>query len=164
MALPTIYFDTGGNAANSGSRDSAGALVTGTAATVVGLVVTLDGSPDLSGVATDGSDTIRLADSSNSNQKIFKITAVDDALNTVTVDVAPTGIVSSAWRIGGQLVYSSADWEGAAAAGWIFTFNNSPASKSGASFITCRVPGDSATGFIKVVGKTGVRPKLTITD
>lgn len=164
--MGTLYVDTGGNAANSGCTDSASPLLTGTAATVAGSVVSLDGSPDLSGLITSGptQSSIRLADATNSNQKIFWITAVDNGAKTVTVSVAPTGVTSSAWRIGGQLVYASADLEGALRGGDEVVFNNSPASKSGAAFFTQRAAGATNTGLVKLRGKTGVRPVLTITD
>lgn len=164
MALPTIYVKTTGSATNSGSSDQDAANLSGAAATVAAAVVSLDGSPDLSGVATDGSATIHLNDASNSNQKIFKITAVDDVLKTVTVSVAPTGVVSSAWAIGGRFVYTPASIEGALAPGWTMEFGDTPASRSGAAFLTARTSGDGTSGYVKIIGKTGVRPKLTITD
>lgn len=168
MALPTIYIDTGGNTANSGSRNSASPLHSGSAATVSGSVVTLDGSPDLSNVAADGSDTIRITDATNTNIKIFKITAVDNALKTVTVSVAPTGVVSSTWRIGGQFLISSGNYDtdlsGAVLAGWTVQFNNSPASHSGSTFITVRASGDSTSGRVSFIGiPGGPRPILTVT-
>lgn len=165
MALPIIYVNTGGSATNSGSTDTASATKTGAAATVSGSVVSLDGSPDLSGIPTDGSATIYINDATNANQKIFKITAVDDALNTVTTDIAPTGVTSSSWAIGGQFVYTPASIEGALATGWIMDIGNTPASRSGAAFLTCRASGGSASGFITVRGKSGVdHPALVITD
>ncbi len=170
MALPTIYIDTGGHAQGSGSRDSGTPLASGTSgASVSGTTVTLPGGTDLSAVATDGSDTIYIADATNSFQKLFKITAKNDGADTVTVDVAPTGSISnSAWGIGGQLVYSAAVIPGSLRAGWIAQFNNSPASHSGSTM--WEVPnnaandGNSTDGPIKVIGKTGVRPALTVTD
>lgn len=164
MALPTIYFDTGGHAQGSGSSDAASPIVSNTSgAAVAGSVVTVAGA-DLSGVVADGSMTVYIADATNANQKIFKITAVDDGADTITVDVAPTGVIAnSAWGVGGQRVYDSAEWEAAAAAGWTFVFNNSPAAKA-SDFITARANGSSAAGFIKVKGKTGTRPVLNVTN
>ena len=164
MALPTIYFDTGGHAQGSGSSDAASPIVSNTSgAAVAGSVVTVAGA-DLSGVVADGSMTVYIADATNTNQKIFKITAVDDGADTITVDVAPTGVIAnSAWGVGGQRVYDSAEWEAAAVAGWTAIFNNSPASKA-TDFITARAAGTSAAGFITVKGKTGTRPVLTVTN
>ena len=111
MALPTIYFDTGGHAQGSGSSDAASPIVSNTSgAAVAGSIVTVAGA-DLSGVVADGSMTVYIADATNTNQKIFKITAVDNTVGvkTITVTPAPTGVVSSAWRIGGQAIFLSAD-------------------------------------------------------
>ena len=111
----------------------------------------------------DGSQTIYIADATNSNRKLFKITAVNNTLKTVTVDVAPTGTISnSAWGIGGQLVFDSAVIESSLAAGWTLQFNDSPASKSG-TFFTARASGNATDGLVRVIGKTGVRPVLTVT-
>ena len=163
MALPTIYVKTTGAATNSGSSDQDAANLSGAAATVAAAVVSLDGSPDLSGVATDGSATIHLNDASNSNQKIFKITAVDDVLKTVTVSVAPTGVVSSAWAIGGRFIWTPASIEGALAAGWIVELGDSIAS-SAATILTCRAAGDTTNGAITVKGKSGVDHPSMITS
>ncbi len=164
MALPTLYIDTGGHAQGSGSTDSATPTVSNTSgAAVAGTTVTLAGV-DLSGVLADGSQTIYIADATDANHKIFKITAVDDALDTVTVTPAPTGTISnSAWGIGGRFVYSSTRFEGAMAAGWTAIVNNTPASKA-AAFFTFRAAGNSTDGFITLKGKSGVRPKLTVTN
>ena len=162
----TLYVDTGGNAANSGSTDTNSPTLTGSAATVASTVVSLDGSPDLSGVVTTAGatqSTIFLADATNSNQKIFWITAKDDDLDTVTVSVAPTGVVSSAWRIGGRHVLTNASIEGALRAGDTVIFNNSPASGTGVRW-TFRTAGTTAAGYCTIRGKTGVRPTLTTTD
>lgn len=164
MASATLYMDTGGSSTNSGTTDTNSATLSGSAATAVTTVITLDGSPDLSGIAVDGSQAIYLSQASNSNQKIFFITASDNTLKTVTVSVAPSGITSSAWTIGGRMVYTSANFESALRAGDTIIFNNSPASKSGGSFLTLRNAGDSTSGFITVKGKTGLRPVLQITD
>lgn len=165
MALPTIYADTGGSATNSGSSDNNAADLSGAAASVASTTVTLTtDNPNLSGVPTDGSATIYIADATNSNQKIFKITATDNTAKTVTVDIAPTGsIVASAWAIGGRFVWTSASIEAAIVGGWSVQFNNSPASKSGAAFFTFRAAATTATP-INVFGKSGVRPVITITD
>ena len=165
MGFPTIYVDTGGAATNSGSSDSNAASLAGSAATVTGSVVFLDGTPNLSAVDTGGGATIHLNDATNSNQKIFQITAVSDTGDNVTVATAPTGITSSAWAIGGRFVWTNSSLEGALAAGWDVQFNNSPANHSGSAFLTCRASGDDASGKITVRGDTGVaRPVITVTD
>lgn len=165
MAFPTLYVDTGGHAQGSGSTDTASPTVSAASgASVSGTTVTLAASPDLSGVAADGSQTIFINDATNSNRKLFKITAVDNTAKTVTVDTAPSGtITNSAWGIGGRFVYDSARFEAAMAPGWTLVFNNSPASKSSA-FLTRRTAGNTTDGKIIVKGKTGVRPQLIVTN
>ena len=164
--MGTLYISTTGNAANSGSTDTDAASLSGTAATVAGSVVTLDGLPDLSGIITSGAaqSSIRLADATNSNQKIFWITAFDDVANTVTVSVAPTGIVSSVWRIGGRFIWLNTDIAAALRAGDKAVINNSPANHSGSAWLTCLAGGSNSAGYIRVVGATGVRPVITVTD
>lgn len=157
-----LYCKTTGSATNSGSTDTDAATVSGAAATVAGSVVTLDGSPDLSGVVTSGASqsSIYLADATNSNMKIFWITAVDDGADTVTVHAAPTGITSSAWAIGGRVIHTPANVEGALRAGDIYEFQDSPAS-SASTLLTARNAGDSTSGMVTVRGISGSRPALT---
>ena len=103
-ASGTIYIDTGGCETGSatkcsGTTDSASATVSGASATITCNATagpggapgcSLTGTPDLSGVATDGSQAIFLNCATNSNQKIFFINAVDNALDLVGTTVTPT--------------------------------------------------------------------------
>lgn len=168
MAFPTLYFDTGGAATNSGSSDSNSPDLSGSAATVSGTTVTLDGTPDLSGLAADGSETIYLNDATNANRKIFRIVGADNGAKTVEVDVAPTGITSTSWAIGGRFLVASGSYDsvisGAFSAGWLGVFNNSPASHSGSDFIVARNGGNATDGEITIRGAAGTRPVLTVTD
>lgn len=164
----TLYIDTGGAATNSCSRDVNAAALTGTGDGVVtGSTVQLTIGTNLSSVdATPGSatqDTIYLAQATNTNTKVFWITAKDDGLDQVTVSVAPTGITASNWAIGGRCVLTNASQEAALRAGDTAIFNNSPAGQAGALW-TFRASGDSTSGFAKIVGKTGVRPVLNATS
>lgn len=165
-----VYCDTGGNANYSGSRDTGTPHLSGAAATRSSVnTVTLDGSPDLSGVVTSGAnqDSIMLDGATNSNRKIFWITAVDNVAKTVTVDVDPTGINSpttTAWAIGGRHVWTKTSIEGAIRAGDEIIFNNSPASSSSGSLLTARVAGTGAAGMPWVRGAAGTRPVLTSTN
>ncbi len=167
--MGTIFFDTGGSASNSGTTDTNSATISGTAATAVTTTITLDAGTDLSAVVTTAGATqsaIFLSQATNSNQKIFWITGTagsGGATPTVTVSVAPTGITTSSWAIGGRMIYTSANFEAAVRAGEVLQFNNTPATKS-ATFLTCRVSGDTTTGYITVQGKSGVRPVLEITN
>ncbi len=165
MAFPTLYIDTAGNGGavtNSGSTDASAATVSGAnGCSVAGTTVTLTGTPNLSAIPTDGSATIYIADATNANQKIFRITAVDDGLDTVTVDTAPTGsIANSAWAIGGRhLLPSASNLEGALKAGWTVVINNDITT---ATTLTARSSGNSTDGFITLKGKqASPRPKIT---
>lgn len=155
--MGTLYVDTGGSATNSGSSDQNSADLSGSAATAVTTTITLDGSPTLTGLTTSGDNqsAIYLSQATNANRKIFWITAFDNTLKTVTVDLAPTGITSSAWAIGGRHVLTKASIEGAVRNGDIVIFNNSPASDSGTVF--------TIRAYSVIKGKTGVRPVLTCT-
>ena len=163
--MGNLYIDTGGATTNSGSRDSNTAALSGTGASNVGTTVNLPAGTDLSSVQTSGAnqDTIYLNDATNANRKIFWITAKDDTLDTVTVDVEPSGIVSSSWAIGGRMVLTPANYEAAMRPGDTVTFNNSPAARS-VAFITTRVAGTGTGGYVKFVGKTGTRPVFNITN
>lgn len=160
--MGTIYVQTTGATTNSGSTDQDAANLSGAAATVAGSVVTLDGSPDLSGLVTSGAtqSSIYINDATNSNQKIFWITAFDNTAKTVTVSVAPTGVTSSTWKIGGRIVWTPANIEATIRAGDTVIINDDIAS-SAATLLTCRNSGDSTSGYAYVIGKSGTRPKLT---
>lgn len=161
--MATAFIKTTGNAANSGCTDTDLPLYSGTAASEAAGVVTLDGSPDLSVLVLSGTlqSTIFINDATNSNQKIFKITAVDNVAKTVTVTPEPTGTISaSTWRIGGRHVWTPASIEGMLAAGDRVEIQDDIASAA-TTILTARTAGDATTGYVKVYGKTGVLPKLT---
>lgn len=168
MAYPTIFFDTGGAATNSGCSNSNSPDLSGSAATVSGTTVTLDGSPDLSGLDVDGSRLIFLNDATNANRKVFRIVGADNGAKTVDVDVAPTGITSTSWAIGGRFLVSGGSYNsvisGAFGAGWEGIWNNSPAAHSGSALITARNGGDSTGGYAVMRAADGVRPVLTVSD
>ncbi len=101
MAYPTIVFNnsTGSDTAASGAGPAT--ALTGTSASFTGSVVTLDGSPDLTNVATDGSHVLYLVTSTG--RKFFTINAKDNGADTVTLDDAPAGTASGlSWAIGGK--------------------------------------------------------------
>lgn len=178
-ASAIVYIDTGGCETGSttrcsGTTDSASATVSGASATITCSATTytgstpgcsLSGSPDLSGVAVDGSQAIFLNCATNSNQKIFFITAVDNASDLVQTVGTPTGCTASSsdWGIGGRMIYASANIEAALRAGDTVLFNNTPAAKA-AAFFTARTSGDATTGYITLRGKTGVRPVLATSN
>lgn len=182
-AVGTIYVDTGGcetasTSKCSGTTDSASASAKGAAATITcsgsagpasGIGCSITGSAgQLSGIAVDGSQAIFINCATNTNQKIFWINSVDDTLGLVGTTLSPTGCTAatSDWGIGGRYIYPSGATVDSVAkalrAGDTMQFNNTPASKS-VAYITAPLAGDSTTGCINVVGKTGVRPILQLT-
>ena len=111
MPFPVIVFDsaTGSNTAASGAGPgdgyTGGSALTGSSASTSGdgLTVTLDGSPDLSAVATDGSHAIWLNDSTAGKRNWGKITGKDDGAKTVTVsDAFDLSVSGKSWAIGGK--------------------------------------------------------------
>ena len=107
MPDPTFVYNnsTGSNTEASGSGPgdgtTAGTAQFGTAASYSGLVVTLDGSPDLSAVVAD--DTCGLWLETDSGRRFFSLTAVDDTAKTVTVGETVAGTATGLnWAIGGK--------------------------------------------------------------
>jgi len=107
-SYPVIIVDS--TDANSSDSSASGAgpstAITGSSASTdsLGTTVTLDGSPDLSSVATDGSHVIYLADSSGAgNRRFAAINAVDNVAKTVTVEQAyAASLTGVSWAIGGK--------------------------------------------------------------
>lgn len=93
MAEPTIHFnpstgsDTAASGAGPGDGVTGGTAISGTGAAHTGGVasttITLTNTPDLSGVAVDGSHALWL--NTASGRQWSKITAVDNGADTVTV-------------------------------------------------------------------------------
>lgn len=105
MALPTILIDSASGSDSAASGAGPATALTGTAASTSadGLTVTLDGSPDLTGVATDGSHAIYLADATAGARNFGKITAKDNTAKTVTVANAfGLSLTGKSWAIGGK--------------------------------------------------------------
>lgn len=170
MAFPTILIDsaTGSNSGTSGAGPAT--PITGTAASFSGDTITLDGSPDLSGVANDGSHVIRLITSTG--VQYFQILARDNGAKTVQVTPNPAGTSSGlTWAIGGRRASlndtstrrllddgSSGD----AAPGWTVQFASGHTETTTAN-IRIRRAGDGTNGPITVQGEPGAttRPVLT---
>jgi len=132
LALPTLEYNssTGSDTAASGAGPAT--AVTGTTAAHTGgspsTTITLTNTPDLSGVASDGSAAIFLATSSGSRH-LSKITGVDDGADTVTVEDSFNIAAGSAvnYAIGGKRLSliadtSRPDWDDTAA-GWTFALD-----------------------------------------
>jgi hypothetical protein len=109
MAFPIILVDsnTGSDTAASGAGPSTALSGTSNASTdATGLIVTLPNGTVLTGVATDGSHVIYLADSTAGARNFGKITASagsGGATPTVTVSNAfGLNLTAKSWAIGGR--------------------------------------------------------------
>jgi hypothetical protein len=102
---PTITIDntpgTGSDTAASGAGPAAALAGTAAATSASGLVVTLDGAPDLVNVATDGTHALWVA--TVAGRQYSPITAKDNTAKTVTVSSAYTAnLTGQAWGLGGR--------------------------------------------------------------
>lgn len=148
MATPTITFNDASGSDTAASGAGPATALSGTSASYSGSVFTLDGSPDLSGVATDGSHLIWVQTSTG--RQFFTINAANDGADTVTVDDAPAGTSTGlTWGLGGKrnnigetnsVLLFTAD----AKAGWTIELEDN---QSISSAITLGVSG-SSTGKI----------------
>jgi len=162
MALPVIIIDANAAGASNSAASGAGpsTALTGTAASFSGAVITLDGSPSLADVATDGSHVIYMVTSTG--VRYFKITAKDDSAKTVTVTPNPAGTATGrSWAIGGRrldLNDSSTrrllddGTTGDAMPGWIIQFASGHAETT-TSNIRIRRSGDTTDGPITLRGE-----------
>ena len=157
---PTLYADVDGAATNSGSTDKNLPDLTGIAATVSGSVVSLDGSPDLSNIVDSGvyQSSIYLAQATNTNRKIFWITTHDNTAKTVTVHVAPTGVTSSSWSIGGRNSNLQTTCDGLRP-GDTMIINTNFTSTTDDTMLTFNNNG-AWNNFITIKGRDGSKPKL----
>lgn len=180
-AVATIYVDTGGCESGSttlcsGTTDSATASAKGAGSTITCSAVagpaaapgcTITGTQGAAGqiaaISVDGSQALFLNCATNTTQKVFFINSVDDAAGAVGTTTTPTGCTAatSNWGIGGRMIYASANFASALRAGDTVQINNTPATKALAYF-TSTTAGDSTTGTINLIGKSGVRPVLEV--
>ena len=174
MAYPVILIDSGTGSDTAASGAGPDTALSGTSASYSGSVVTLDGSPDLSGVATDGSHVLWLQTSSG--RQFFTINATDDGADTVTLDDAPAGTASGlTWGIGGKRasLFSNSDSvllvinggsNGDAYPGWAMEFQSGH-TESFSSTIDTKRNSDTTGGQISIRTASGAatRPILTYT-
>lgn len=171
MAFPTILVDsaTGSDSAASGAGPTT--ALTGTNASFAAAVVTLDGSPDLSGVATDGSACLYLVTSSG--VKFFKITAADNGADTVTVTPNPAGTSTGrTWAIGGKrasigsstsrVLFENGGSTGDAKAGWVVEMQSGH-TESISAVLNIRIAGSTTDGPFTLRGTGATRPIITYT-
>lgn len=171
--MGTLFVQTTGSAANSGSSDNNAADLTGTTAIFIsGTTVQLDSGTVLTGVVTSGigQSSINISGATNTNRTVFWITSVSGsggATPQVTLDVAPTGMTTNAWKIGGRYLFPATTAQNvivnALRAGDTLQFNDSPAAKTTVPFITSASAGDTTSGKISVIGKAGQTVTLATT-
>lgn len=103
MALPVVLFHASSGSDTQASGAGPGTAIFGTGASING-TTSIDLSadtPDLSGVATDGSAVLWV--NTTSGRKFFKITNTNNTTKIVTVANAATGTESGrTWAIGGK--------------------------------------------------------------
>lgn len=156
MAYPTIVFNasTGSDTAASGAGPATAESGTGASLNATTSVDLSGDSPDLSGVATDGSACLWVQTSSG--RQFSKITAVDNSTKIVTVETTYSVTESSrTWAIGGK----RATWDNANSRklfsadvlpGWIIETETGQTLTGSA--LTCGVSGDTTNGMIIVRG------------
>lgn len=183
-AIPTILVDSTNGAASDFATSGAGPTTALTGTTVVtdatGLIVTLGGSPNLTGVAVDGSHVLFMQNNNAGKRNFGRITAKDGSLTStasVTVDAAFDLNISSTiiWAIGGvrATVFSTTSYKilgnnaaaGDGDGGWIIEMQSGHVEPSTTS-INILVSGSVAKGAFILTGKltAAVRPILTFSN
>jgi len=157
---PVILIDsaTGSDTQASGAGPTTALFGTAASTDGTGLIVTLDGSPDLSGVATDGSAALWLG---SAGSGLRRITAVDNTAKTVTVAVAyNTSQTELPWGIGGRRATLATVVPTELEAGWkVRIFTNETLT----STMTWSVAGDSTNGDVTIEGAPTVSPPPILT-
>lgn len=178
MAFPVILIDSTSGSDSAASGAGPATAVTGSAgvSSASGLVVVLDGSPDISGVATDGSHVIYFADATAGNRNFGKITATANSgtpTAQVTVADAFGANLTKAWAIGGKRasltsttslkLCSNNGAAGDLMPGWVAEFQSAH-TETTAGTIDTRRAGDTTSGPIIIRGKAGAATRPIITE
>ena len=180
MALPTIIINsaTGSDTAASGAGPAT--ALTGTLAVPTTTTVVISDTVDLSGVATDGSAVLYLADAVAGDRDFDNITGVSGGPSgspwTVTVANGFTTSVSSfSWAIGGSRasigsatsskLFSNNSAAGDAMPGWTVQLASGHAETLSAT-LTMRRAGDQTNGAITFQGapNAATLPVLTFSN
>lgn len=176
MPFPIILVDSTDGAASDSAASGAGptTALTGTSASYAAAVVTLDGTPDLSGVVDTGAHVLYLVTSTG--VRFFKITAVDNGADTVTVTPSPAGTASGlSWAIGGvratiagtesKALFDRGGAAGDALPGWTVQMQSGHAETIAATF-DLRTSGDVTDGPVTLRGEDGASamPCLTFSN
>jgi hypothetical protein len=178
MALPIISVNSATGSDTLASGAGPATALTGSAASTdgTGLIVTLDGSPDLTDVATDGSHVIFVNDSTAGARNFGKITAKDNTAKTVTVANAfGLSISGKAWAIGGkrasigsttsEKLFDNNSAAGDAMPGWQVKLESGHSETIAATY-DFRRSGDTTDGPIVLCGESGAAtlPLLTFSN
>ena len=177
MALPVILVSSGSGSDTAASGAGPNNALSGSAGVTSadGLTVVLDGSPDLSGVATDGSHVLFMSDTTAGARNFSKITGTANSgtpTAQVTVANAFQALNTDAWAIGGEraslgsttsakLVENNSG-NGDAMPGWAMEFQSAHAETLAAT-LTLRRAGNATDGAIVIRGKDGAATKPIIT-
>jgi len=177
-AYPVILVDSTNGSASDTACSGAGpstALTGASASTDAGgTVVTLDGSPSLANVNTDGSHVIYLADTTAGRRRFAAINAKDDSAKTVTVEQAFFGsLTGKAWAIGGTratlvgsvswLLFDNNSAAGDAMPGWTVEMKSGHSESVGSATRDLWRAGDTTNGPITIRGASGAATKPIIT-
>ena len=179
MAFPVILVDsaTGSDTLASGAGPATALNGSAGLSSADGLTITLDGSPDLSGVATDGSHTLTWYDATAGNRNHAAITSKGNSgTPTAFVGLAQAvGIsLTKAWSIGGvrasiggttsKKLFDNNAAAGDAMPGWTEQIKGTHAETLAATF-QFRRSGDATDGYITLQGEPGAAlPVLTFTN
>lgn len=178
MAFPVILLDSAAGSDTAASGAGPGTALTGSAGVSTGTTVVLDGSPNLAGVATDGSHALWFNDTTAGNRNFAKITGTaNSGTPTAQVTVAETlATTTKAWAIGGKRqtisgasslrLVTNNSASGDAMPGWTIRMNNSGFTDSFNGGVFRALRDGSSTGRITFEGLAGLatRPLLTCLD
>jgi hypothetical protein len=167
MAFPIILVDSGGSDTQASGAGPATALFGSTGvvnATATEVDLSAD-SPDLSGVATDGSAAIFFSDGTAGNRNFSKITGVNNSTKIVTVSEAlRTFSGGKSWAIGGKrasigsatsrLLFENAGAVGDAMPGWVIQLVSGH-TETLTDRLLFRRSGDTTSGSITLRGEPG---------
>lgn len=175
-AFPVILVDNAGSdTAASGAGPSTALTGAAGVTSADGLTVVLDGSPDLTNVATDGSHVLFMSDTNAGSRNFCAINGKGDsgtATAFVTVEQAFQGTNTDAWAIGGMRdtiggttslkMFSNNSAAGDAMPGWAVQMQSGYTETLAATY-NIRRSGDQTSGLIELRGLDGAATKPIIT-
>lgn len=178
MATPVILINsvTGSDTAASGAGPATALTGASASTDAAGTLVTLDGSPDLSGVAVDGSHVIWLNNTTAGARNFGAISAVDNTAKTVTVSNAfAASLTGKSWAIGGKratlghastlrLVNNNTAAGDASGLGWTIEMQSGHAESFSAD-LNIYSAGSTSAGPLIIRGENNAatRPVITLT-